>query len=58
MSVEVRQRQMIYRNGRLWDRLSVGIAQEEWLRKNIGGLKSWKSGCIHRETGPAGGRRS
>ena len=35
MSVEVRQRQMVYRNGRLWDRLSVGIAQEEWLQMNL-----------------------
>lgn len=34
MSVEVRQRQMVYRNGRLWDCLSVGISQEDWLRKN------------------------
>ena len=35
MSVEVRQRQMVYRNGCLWDRLSVGISQDEWLRKNL-----------------------
>ena len=35
MSVEVRQRQMVYRNGRLWDRLSVGITQDDWLLKSL-----------------------
>ncbi len=34
MKIEVRQRQMVYRNGRLWDNLSVGISQEDWLKKN------------------------
>lgn len=36
MAVEVRQRQMAYRQGRLWDRLLMGILQEDWLRSNAG----------------------
>lgn len=36
MTVEVRQRQNFYRRGHLWDLLSVGISQEDWLRINAG----------------------
>lgn len=36
MMVEVCQRQNFYRQGRLWDLLSVGISREDWLRINTG----------------------
>lgn len=36
MVMEVRQRQMVYRQGRLWDRLWMGSLQQDWLRKNAG----------------------
>lgn len=36
MTVEVRQRQNFYRQGRLWDLLSVGISQNDWLRIKAG----------------------
>ncbi len=36
LTVEVRQRQMVYRQGRLWDRLLMGILQQDWLQKNAG----------------------
>lgn len=36
MVVEVRQRQNFYRQGHLWDLLSVGISQRDWLRINAG----------------------
>ncbi|GAP15334.1 acetyltransferase [Longilinea arvoryzae] len=36
MAVEVCQRQMVYRQGRLWDRLSMGISQQDWMQLNAG----------------------
>ncbi len=36
MVVEVCQRQMVYRQGRLWDRLSMGISQQDWMKFNAG----------------------
>lgn len=31
LELEVRQRQMVYRHGRMWDRLGLGISREKWL---------------------------
>ena len=31
LTLEVRQRQAVYRDGRLWDRLSYGMLRPEWL---------------------------
>lgn len=33
MKAVVRQKDMLYRHGRYWDRLMMGILQEEWLNK-------------------------
>ncbi|HWQ04395.1 MAG TPA: GNAT family protein [Longilinea sp.] len=36
MTLEVRQRQMHFRGGKLWDRWLVGMSRDEWLRHQIG----------------------
>ncbi len=34
MQIEVRQRQMIYWQGRFWDRLILGISAQQWNQRN------------------------
>jgi len=36
MTLEVRQRQMHFRGGKMWERWLVGMSREDWLRHQIG----------------------
>lgn len=36
LAVEVRQRQMLYRQGHLWDLLAMGMSREKWLEIHPG----------------------
>jgi RimJ/RimL family protein N-acetyltransferase len=36
MTIEVRQRQMHFRQGKVWDRFLVGMSRDEWVSHQIG----------------------
>jgi RimJ/RimL family protein N-acetyltransferase len=36
MEINVRQRQMYYRHGRLWDKYELGMSRDNWVRNQFG----------------------